>query len=255
MSEQTNDTTKFFRIRGAEPHTWECLKCEGHFYGPILYNPDATIVLTHCPKCGRRITHIDGREVIIEGFLPKDRNNLPIVEGKLVKPGDKLWERDSGKEWPVVEVTLYTDDYCICAESPRGDDMQAYSASKFTRVKPVVDHDGVKINVGDTVYAVNGIGTPLKVVGINSSPCRLIQLECEGGNRGTIPPDSLSHEPPDTWERIENDVDVNCCTYFKCESGICEDCQVPATESDCDLYKVHDLIRRAKALVRKESNE
>lgn len=248
MSEQANDTTKFFRIRRKETQTWQCVRCEA------TYTSDTMVAFTHCPKCGRRITHVDGKEALIEGFLPEDCNSLPIVEGELVKPGDKLWERDSGKEWPVVEVTLYTNDYCICAESPRGDDMRAYSASKFTRVKPVMDHDGVKINVGDIVYAVGGSTTPYKVVdlhcislgGINS-----IKVSNERDSDFTFSwfaPDRLSHEPPDTWERIESDVDVDCCTYFKCESGICEDCQVPSTESDCDSYKGHDLIRRAKAL-------
>lgn len=179
----------------------------------------------------------------------------PCVDGEPVKPGDMFWDSDNNRKWTVCKVefscTPDSTDFYLYLEGPKGETLRAYHTYGLTRTMPVLDRDGVEIKVGDTVYFVK-TSCPLEVAGIHATLRDSHTVSCitEAGPTIEHNPLSLTHEPPDSWGRIEADVEKNCCLYFGCEGQACEceDCPVPDVEWDCDTYKVRDLVRRAKAL-------
>ena len=59
-------------------------------------------------------------------------------------------------------------------------------------------------------------------------------------------PDQLTHERPDSWERLEEDANVAVCAYFGTSVKDCESCDHNSWE--CSYDKARDLVRRAKEL-------
>ena len=62
-------------------------------------------------------------------------------------------------------------------------------------------------------------------------------------------PSHLTHtkpEPPDSWERIEEDAGKDRCSYFGAKYQDCGRCTQLATS--CSISKASDLVRRCKAL-------
>jgi hypothetical protein len=178
----------------------------------------------------------------------------PCVDGEPVKPGDMLWDSDNDRKWTVCEVEFSCardgTDFYLHLEGPKGETLRAYDTYGLTRTMPVLDRNGVAIEVGDTVYVTGNDRKAHKVTAITNYGQPIVHCEVVKGFPYEYEPQSLTHEPPDSWGRIEADVEKNCCLYFgrggrACE---CEDCPVPDVEWDCDTYKVRDIVRRAKAL-------
>lgn len=70
-------------------------------------------------------------------------------------------------------------------------------------------------------------------------------------------PKKVKPEPPDSWERLEEDAKKGSCEYFGCDANGCHGC--PAYDwntarggSGCGNAKMCDLVRRAKAIAEKE---
>lgn len=102
----------------------------------------------------------------------------------------------------------------------------------------VLDADGVEIKQGDTVYVL-GFGEPLTVKGFTDDGRVLMSFHDE--NSLGYKPSKLTHEQPDTWERLEEearqlDIDLNDTTDDYPRMSFCR-----------------DLVRRARKLAEKES--
>ncbi len=100
-----------------------------------------------------------------------------------------------------------------------------------------LDADGVEINVGDTVwYKRRGDRLTVRSIGDggNAVTCRYADIGSSGVTaQGTWSPCELTHEPPDSWERIEEDARV-----------LAEELMV----GDEEYWRVRDLVRRCRAL-------
>lgn len=102
----------------------------------------------------------------------------------------------------------------------------------------VLDADGVEIRVGDTVYML-GFGEPLTVKGFADDGRVLMSFH--GENSLGYKPSKLTHEQPDTWERLEDDarqLDI----YLN-----------DTTDDYPRMSCCRDLVRRCRALVEKEN--
>lgn len=62
-------------------------------------------------------------------------------------------------------------------------------------------------------------------------------------------PGKLTHEQPDTWERLEHDAEKTVCEYFGANYD-CANC--PLEPARCDEEAKKDIIRRAKKLAERE---
>ena len=71
--------------------------------------------------------------------------------------------------------------------------------------------------------------------------------------RGMWSPDQLTHERPDTWERLEEDAGKDPCGYFGFDGEeTCGKC--PASGKNCEQTMAIDIVRRAKALSERDAS-
>ena len=154
------------------------------------------------------------------------------ADGKPLDVGQTVW-RDDGE---MLEVLYLRPDGLVdcCGEIERPE--------RLTHDRPVLDADGVPIREGDTVYVL-GFGEPLTVKGFTDDGRVLMSFHDE--NSLGYKPSKLTHEQPDTWERLEHDAEKTVCEYF----GANYDCANCPLEPDrCDEEAKKDIIRRAKKL-------
>ena len=119
-------------------------------------------------------------------------------------------------------------------------------AEQLTHERPVLDADGVPIREGDTVYVL-GFGEPLTVKGFADDGRVLMSFHDE--NSLGYKPSKLTHERPDSWERLEHDAEKTVCEYFGANYD-CANC--PLEPASCDEEAKKDIIRRAKKLAERD---
>ena len=127
--------------------------------------------------------------------------------------------------------------------------------SQLTHRAPVLAADGKPLREGETVWYVP---TPNE-----AKECKVEELpEREKGERavclraldGTViscPTRYVTHERPDSWERLEEDAEKDRCSYFGVRYQDCGNCKQIAT--DCSIEKARNLVRRAKALAERDA--
>lgn len=106
-----------------------------------------------------------------------------------------------------------------------------------------LDADGVPIRIGDVVYGNPGIAWTVVGLRVSKSGWKVgmdkMPFLCE--------PDDLSHkkpEPPDSWEKLEDDVNLGIDDYWTDVLGR----EYTFCTGDKVTAKASDIIRRAKKL-------
>lgn len=114
----------------------------------------------------------------------------------------------------------------------------------------VLDADGVEILVGDEVWDVDGSG-PFVVSGFVGEPLAVI-FEIAECNDLPRKPSQLTHQRPDSWERLEGDADalaeaeINGEGSYNAANAYCN--RRGLGEGTSFVLMARDLVRRAKAL-------
>ena len=180
------------------------------------------------------------------------------ADGVEIRVGDVLYRKSDGRMVKVAEVyeKTFTDaDDCVRP----GDGV--------THRAPVLAADGRPLREGETVWSVDS-GTrytvekitdeliPIKccsemgsTVSLEKITDELIPIKCcsEMGSTVSLHPSQLTHERPDSWERLEEDAGKSPCDYFGFDGDeTCGKC--PASAKNCEQTMARDLVRRAKAL-------
>lgn len=110
-----------------------------------------------------------------------------------------------------------------------------------THRAPVLAADGMPLEVGQTVYAKNYGYVKCTVLAIEwVVDGYLVEVENEGGHKFRQTPDEFTHQRPDSWERIEEDVELSPADYI---SKYGRKTKLYAYEE-----VPRDLVRRAKKL-------
>ena len=177
------------------------------------------------------------------------------ADGKPLCEGETVWTVDAGIRFEVHSIE--GDTVWGSLDGDRADD--GLDPKSLTHQRPVLDADGVSIHVGDTVYFTDGRRQECNTVvhakyDYKDEPyVQLGRLNDVGyptyTNCSCIDPSQLTHtkpEPPDSWERLEEDAAKSTCEYFDHQSYGCGSC--PHYPSECQNDKALDLVRRAKAL-------
>lgn len=193
-----------------------------------------------CRDCITKIMTAIADRIDAERALPDGMEWPRFEDGELVKVGDEVEYK--GETMRVYLATFDAAGWALWC-SREGIDGR-FSGSYGERVKrpthKVLDADGVPIEVGDTVY-LRGNGREGKVVGFYEDEGETwVSVSYElGSDRMTVNTDckALTHERPDSWESIEEDA------YHLVMSEYLE-----TPEED-----VRDLVRRAKALAKADS--
>lgn len=137
-------------------------------------------------------------------FIPRPRfeDGEPVQFGELV----------SSNLFGAVKVSAieFTEDGTHVKDEPDGDWSTSLevTTSRLKRPAPeVLGADGKPIKVGETVYPIDGewLRIPLEVSGIESPASVKVYLSA-GKSWTTFHADRLTHTPPDTLERLRDDI-------------------------------------------------
>ena len=207
-------------------------------------------------------------------------HRAPVLaaDGKPLREGETVWlsERgfksklvDRGEPLKVVAFdkngsvgVLDRDGIALGETSPWW-----FNPSCLTHERPVLDADGVEIRVGDTVYLLPGDWCDkfpllrchewdaMKVLNLRPNH-DTGRIECRTSPDSEVCypyPSQLTHERPDSWERLEKDANAAVCVYFGASVKDCENCDHNSWE--CSYDKARDLVRRCRALAERERGE
>lgn len=182
-------------------------------------------------------------------------------DGEYVMPGDKVHYSSAYNDETEIEVESITAMYgyfVLCDDECRSNQYEQWQRVKRPAPK-VRDADGVEIKVGDSMYVANNGDGPYIVCDIEES-IDMIELFWHRNRNEVlfIPANRLTHTPPDSWERLEEDAVKEPCDYFgvECdEDKGCSGCPHLHEGRDCAIALQADLIRRAKALAGVEAGQ
>lgn len=165
------------------------------------------------------------------------------ADGVEIRVGDTVYEVDTGEKMWVCALPKQSEYSCVKLRLSNGMST-ALDPFRLTHRASVFAADGSLLRVGETVYEVEGTGHAYKVVGIrvgDGDPLTPTVVTCDvvDGTSEHFLPSQLTHELPDSWERLEDDANKNPFDYCKDVGHTCE---------NSEAYKAHDLVRRAKAL-------
>lgn len=191
---------------------------------------------------------IDGR--LSGSFGERVKRPAPKVldaDGAPIEVGDVVYYDGEPHPLTVVGITRDGKDALIdangeesCVEGGRPQDFS------HDAPKPVLDTDGVPIKVGDVVYFVADDDGALTVECIDVSGEKPVVDLVHSDGRGTwhlVDPEKLTHERPDSWERIEEDAKLAPRDYL-------EKCGMNPEKTERIASMMADLVRRAKALAK-----
>lgn len=221
-----------------ELETGEEYKVERVFSGAP--DPDFPDHAIRCNKVADPITHV---------FKPDQLTHRHIVldaDGVEIKVGDTVWHED-GSELHVIGFgdaqngeTMLAVEYA--AGPTKWGEVRCLSVTHTRPAPKVLDADGVEIHVGDTVYGVGRSQHSFDVIDphhIDPEVGEAFSVRCYDRDEGEechCRPELLTHDLPDSWERLEEDA-----------SEFARDNQLPHDVDQMERDAV-DLIRRAKKL-------
>ena len=180
-------------------------------------------------------------------YIPGERVKRPApkvldADGVEVELGDDLYSVEGMLKFHVSAIDKKSGR--IATEAMFALDKWA-DPKMYTHRAPVLAADGEPLEVGQTVWHV-GNGVEFTVIGLpRSGEYQAVKLRLEDGAVTGLDPDQLTHERPDTWERLEHDAEKTVCEYL-CANYDCANC--PFESARCAEEVKKDIIRRAKKL-------
>lgn len=200
-----------------------------------------------------------------------DADGVPINVGDVVYSVPAVYSvLEKGKAYTVERIETNDGKYFIdIAEAKDRWPMYSVNPENLTHDQPtpdVLDADGIPIKIGDTVwtiydgckYVVSAVSPhrPKKYGGV-----RTIEPIVEYENGRWDFAKKVTHERPDSWERLEEDAAKCVCEYAEAKKSIadadsytCIECPYdepgPHTDAGCHERMRLDLVRRAKALAK-----
>lgn len=198
-----------------------------------------------CRDCIAKMMTAIADRIDAERALPADVEWPRFEDGGLVRIGDEL--EFEGKTMLVCDATFYADGWELWCD--RGDMNSRLYGSYGERVKrpapKALDADGVPIKVGDVVYFVGGAGVRHAVKDIIFEPGGAFVGIIDEKVRCPlmVNPDTLTHERPDSWEKLEEDAKLAPRDYLESRG-------MNPEKPERIASMMADLVRRAKALAK-----
>ena len=200
-------------------------------------------------KAARRRSHIVKLESTIaernrelrelRGQVPSERERRILDMWPRFEDGAYVWFGDEiacrGKACMLDDVKFVSDGtfhdatYLYVSNGLDVFEVPIAAGERVKRpVQSVLDADGVEIHVGDTVWHCNGIASGVVTSIDAGSLMNTTRYVDESGTEFRDAARNLTHTRPDSWERLEEDAELND------ETGI--------------VGGNLDIVRRAKAL-------
>ena len=200
-----------------------------------------------CGSCILEMLTAIADRIDADRALPEGMEWPRFEDGELVKVGDTV---GSDEPFTAEEIAFEPDRWLIKASSRSafGCFHGAFGEPVARPTPKVLDADGVPIEVGDTVYCDDD-PEQLIVDSFDDPRCVYITLaKSPNGILYTVEPSRLTHEFPDSWERIEEDAKLAPRDYLE-KRGM----NPEKTERIASMMA--DLVRRAKALAKAGESE
>lgn len=193
---------------------------------------------------------IDAERALPEGIdaeraLPEGVEWPRFEDGEPVKVGDEV--EFEGETMRVHLATFDADGWALwCSREGIDGRLSGAYGERVKRPAPeVLDADGVPIKVGDTVYFVDGAGVRHAVKDIIFEPGGAFVGIIDEKVRCPlmVNPDTLTHERPDSWEKLEEDAKLAPRDYLESRG-------MNPEKPERIASMMADLVRRAKALAK-----
>lgn len=204
-----------------------------------------------------------GEDGFLTGFKPGERVKRPApkvldADGVEIEVGDTVWHED-GSELHVIGFgdaqdgeTMLVVEYA--AGPTKWGEVRCLSVTHTRPAPKVLDADGVEIKVGDTVrssmYGDNDFTVSRFVKNCKGETFVMVEEMWSG-----LPPLTVTHTRPDSWERLEEDAVKVVCEYAGAvpdEFGDydCDTCRLFDARGKliCEQQMALDIVRRAKAI-------
>lgn len=198
-----------------------------------------------------------------------DADGMPINVGDIVysvpvNANDVVYfTLEKGKAYTVKRIEVNGGNYLVdIAEAKDRWPMYSVSPESLTHNQPtpeVLDADGMPIKIGDTVWTIyDGCKYVVSAVSpYRSKKCGGVRtmepiVEYENGRWDFAK--KVTHECPDSWEKLEEDMTSGetTCYYFGVAESVtgCWDCLygTEQTGRPCWKNKSIDILKRAKKL-------
>lgn len=197
-----------------------------------------------CADCYADLFERIAGRIDAERALPEGVEWPRFEDGELVKIGDDVEYK--GETMRVYLATLDADGWALwCSREGIDGRLSGSFGERVKRPTPkVLGADGAPIEVGDTVYC-DGEDEPLRVSHITDSI--KVTLINSHASYFAVNPSRLSHERPDSWERLEQDAKGGPTGYARDILGV--NVRTTTTSEDYEAF-ARDLVRRAKALAK-----
>ena len=178
-----------------------------------------------------------GLGAVEKRLMPEGMEWPKYTDGELVRIGGCWGEDGCDTSITYIERIIFAEDG-VYLDNEYNEAFCRHGERVKRPAPKVLDAAGVEIRVGDTVYML-GFGEPLTVKGFADDGRVLMSFH--GENSLGYKPSKLTHEQPDTWERLEEDarqLDI----YLN-----------DTTDDYPRMSCCRDLVRRCRALVEKEN--
>ena len=198
-----------------------------------------------CTSCILSMFTAIADRIDAERALPEGIEWPRFEDGELVKVGDEV---GSDEPFTAEEIAFESERWLIKASSRSafGCFRGAFGEPVKRPTPKVLGADGAPIEVGDVVYFVGGSGRAYAVAKVDANggdPSVDIVEAKDGCPMYSVNPENLSHEHPDSWERIEEDAKLAPRDYLE-KRGM----NPEKTERVASMMA--DIVRRAKALAK-----
>ena len=184
-------------------------------------------------------------------LMPEGMKWPKFDDGEQVRIGDDA-QVPLGGSITVEAIEFSCGKVCV-KDAEDGDwSTSSYAMHPLRRPAPkVLAADGEPLEVGQAVWDVDGHG-PLVVMALPSKGEQLVVLD-NGGTNFYRYSEKLTHERPDSWERLEEDAEgIRRDIAMHLGDYSQSDFEEPG---DSVQSRVVDLVRRCKALAEREKGE
>ncbi len=159
------------------------------------------------------------------------------ADGVEIHNGEMLYHVETGDELTVIAIDAENEDAHVRWGYDFEDKTGTIKANLLTHRAPVLGADNKPLREGETVWHVE-TGSEFRVLRTPRSTVKVDVTWREGfeDKAGSVPPQKLTHERPDSWERLEEDA---------------RQLDVDLSDTTDDYPRMRccrDLVRRAKAL-------
>ena len=169
------------------------------------------------------------------------------ADGVEIREDDRVWSThlDEPHEWIVIDPHEDRDDSQTVLVSI-GDRTGHARPSDLTHRAPVLAADGKPLREGEHVYHVEtGAELVVKELPKPGEYQAVVVFAPPASHLTSFDPDQLTHERPDSWERLEEDA-------RNIRTALLDSDKLPFEVVD---ERALDLVRRAKALAERERGE